>query len=163
MAQKSLRHSEGNKETKGRGRPTVVTPEVVSKLELAFSYGCTTREACIYAGISHEAFYSFIQSNPDFADRRDELRLKPILAARQMIVKHLDKDLAHARWFVTKKLPKEFGDKLNVEHTVSHKVKLDLGNPEVREALNRLDSFARAALLKPHEPNETTEEPMEVE
>ncbi|HYW81837.1 MAG TPA: hypothetical protein VFB30_01185 [Spirochaetia bacterium] len=33
------------------GRKTVMTPEVVRKLEEAFSMDCTDEEACAYAGV----------------------------------------------------------------------------------------------------------------
>ena len=137
--------------------------EVINKLRTAFSYGCTDEEACVLAGISHQTLYSFMQSNPDFIEERDALKLKPILAARQMIVKNIPNDLAHARWYATKKMTKEFGDKLNVEHTVVHKVKLNLADPAVRDTLNKLDTFAKQALLKKHEPISAVEEPLDTE
>lgn len=143
------------------GRPTVMTDDVLNKLRSAFSYGCTDEEACVVAGISHQTLYSFIQNNPDFLEERNNLKLQPIIAARQMIVKNISKDLNHARWYATKKLGKEFGDKLNIEHEVVHKVKINLADPQVREALSKLDSFARASLLKPNETIETSQKPME--
>lgn len=153
------------KKTKGpiTGRPTVMTDEVLNKLRSAFSYDCTDEEACVIAGIHVRTLYSFMQSNPDFMHERDNLKLKPSIAARQMIVKNIDKDLNHARWYATKKLGREFGDKLNVEHSVVHKVKLNLADPQVRETLKQLDSFARASLLQKNEVIETSQEPLEPE
>ena len=37
---------------KAVGRPTIMTPQVLQKLELAFSYGCTDDEACFFADIA---------------------------------------------------------------------------------------------------------------
>lgn len=148
------------------GRPTKMTEETIKKLEQAFSYGCTDKEACSYAGISVQTLFVFEQGNPGFREHKHDLKMKPILAARQMIVKNLDKDLAHARWYATKKMPKEFGDKLNVEHTLVQKVKLDLSDPKVRETLKQLDSFARNELTQPpthEEPTEENEDPLELE
>jgi hypothetical protein len=38
------------------GRPTVMTEEVMRKLEEAFSLDCTDEEACAYAGIGERTY-----------------------------------------------------------------------------------------------------------
>lgn len=154
-----------SKSGKVLGRPTVMTDNVLNKLRQAFSYGCTDNEACVVAGISQETFYNYLKVDKSFLQERDELRLRPIISARQMIVKNIPNDLAHARWYATKKLSQEFGDKMNIEHTVVHKVNLDLSDPAVRETLSRLDDFARQKLIQPKQDETISEsqEPMGLE
>lgn len=69
------------------GRKTVVTPSVVVKLEQAFAMGCTDLEACFYAGIGKSSLYRYEDNNPEFRERKDELKSKPILLARQTVMK----------------------------------------------------------------------------
>jgi hypothetical protein len=91
------------------GRPTVMTPEVISKLEAAFSYGASDGEACVHAGISAESLYSYQKSNPEFTKRKELLKEKPALAARRNIVLSIDKgDVELSKWFITRKKKEEF-------------------------------------------------------
>lgn len=89
------------------GRPTVMTKEVISKLEQAFSLGCTDLEACAYANICHQALYDYQEKYPRFTERKAQLKQKPILLARQTVVTAL-KEPDSAKWFLERKLKKEF-------------------------------------------------------
>ena len=51
------------------GRPTVVTPEILTKLEYAFSIDSTVGEACSFAEISQKVFYEYLKRNPEFSER----------------------------------------------------------------------------------------------
>ncbi len=55
------------------GRPTVVTKHVLRKLEEAFSWGCTDREAFFHANIASATFYAYQKDNPEFKERKEEL------------------------------------------------------------------------------------------
>jgi hypothetical protein len=67
-----------------------MSQEIIHKLEEVFSLGGTDREACFYAGISHQTLYDYQHVNPEFIDRKEALKEKPILKARQTVVKNLD-------------------------------------------------------------------------
>lgn len=95
------------------GRPTVMTQDTVNKLEYAFSIGSSVEEATHYAGISRQTFYAWSKEHPEFSDRMDDLRMKPVLKARISIFNSLN-DPHQARWYLTKKRPEEFGDKVDV-------------------------------------------------
>ncbi len=69
------------------GRKTVMTPSVLVKLEQAFALGCTDIEACFYAGIGESTLYDYLKANPDFSERKKELKMKPVLLARQSVMK----------------------------------------------------------------------------
>lgn len=100
-----------NEETKNLGgRPTVVTPEVISKLEKAFAMGSSVTEACFYADISRQVFYQYLNSHPDFKDRVKRLQSNPVLRARNVIMTALsDGDVGIARWYLERKRRVEFG------------------------------------------------------
>lgn len=74
----------------GAGRPTVMTTDTVNKLEQAFAIGCTDEEACVFADISRTTLYDYIKKNPEFADKKEALKKKPILKAKNTVVKNLD-------------------------------------------------------------------------
>lgn len=91
-------------------RPTVVTPEVVAKLEQAFAIDATVAEACSYADISRDSFYDYLKREPAFSDRIEELRQRPVLKARQTIVKSLDNP-SRAQWYLGRKAKREFAER----------------------------------------------------
>ena len=74
------------------GRPTVMTPEVIRKLEDAFTWGCTDLEACCNADISKTSFYKYCDENPSFADRKEVLKNQPVMKARRVVIAALDED-----------------------------------------------------------------------
>lgn len=92
------------------GRPTVMTSDVVIKLEQAFAIDATVEEACSYAEISRNTFYEYLKKNPEFQDRIDDLRNRPILKARQTIVKSLDNP-NQAQWYLERKKKREFAQR----------------------------------------------------
>ena len=117
------------------GRPTVMTPEVVGKLEQAFSLGCSDIEACLFAGISKQALYDYQTKNPDYADRKAMLKEKLVLKARTVIAESLNKsDENTAKWYLERKAKDEFSTK--VENEVSGKgVNIIVADKRAKEAL----------------------------
>jgi len=95
------------------GRPTVMTEEVILKLEHAFAIDATVEEACSYASIGRNTFYEYLKKNPDFQDRIDDLRQRPVLKARQTIADALA-DPQHAKWYLERKKRKEYGANVDV-------------------------------------------------
>ncbi len=77
------------KKKSNAGRPTVMTPIVIAKLEEAFSLGCSDREACFFADISCQALYNYQLKNPEFVERKENLKERPVLLARACVVKAL--------------------------------------------------------------------------
>lgn len=96
------------------GRPTVMTPTVIAKLETAFSLDSTVLEACFYAGISKDSYYDFLKDNPEYSDRFEALRNKPVLKARETVYKALGTP-QYATWYLERKAKKEFATR--TEHT----------------------------------------------
>ena len=95
------------------GRPTKMTDETIMKLEQAFAIDATVEEACSYADISRNTFYVWLKENPEYQDRIDELRQRPILKARQTVVKSLETPEG-ARWYMERKRKNEFAQRSEV-------------------------------------------------
>jgi len=92
------------------GRPTVMTLDVLAKLEQAFAIDATVEEALSYAELKPNAYYDYLKANPDFSQRILDLRNRPVLKARQTIVKGLD-DAKNAQWYLERKRKKEFAER----------------------------------------------------
>lgn len=96
------------------GRPTKMTKNTLQKLEEAFAMGCSDVEACLYADIGRQTLYNYQNENPDFLDRKLELKENPVLKARSTVFNNLDdKDLALK--FLERRNKKEFSPRQ--EHT----------------------------------------------
>jgi hypothetical protein len=105
-----------NKKEYSTGRPTVMTDDVIRQLEEAFAMGCTDLEACFFANISKSVFYDYLKNHPEFSDRKDELKEKPVLMARKNILDALagnDKDIS--KWYLERKRKDEFSPKSELD------------------------------------------------
>lgn len=100
-------------------RPTVMTPEVIAKLEEAFAWGCTDREACLHADIGMSTLYKYQDENPKFVDRKEALKDTPILLARKSVVKALPNDPKLSIDYLQRKKKDEFSVKAENDITLS--------------------------------------------
>src|SRR5690349_21207215 len=74
------------------GRKTVVTPEVVRKLEEAFSMDCTDEEACAFAGIGERTYYDHKSSDEQFSQRMERAKRFAFVLAKKTIMIALNKE-----------------------------------------------------------------------
>lgn len=104
----------------GIGRPTVLTPETLNKLEEAFSYGATDKEACFVSGISHQTLYNYQKENPDFIDRKEALKDMPKYQARANIAKAIkSRSVPVSQWYAERKMKDEFSPKQEIEANIT--------------------------------------------
>ena len=89
------------------GSYTKLTEETVKALEQAFSIDATVEEACFFADISKQTYYNWIKDNEKMKERFDALRQKPILKARQELVKGLT-NFDNAMKYLERKKKAEF-------------------------------------------------------
>lgn len=89
------------------GRPTIMTGEVLKKLDEIFALGGTDEEACLFADISPKTLYNYQEANPEYVQRKQALKQSPFLKARRTIVNSLD-DPKNAQWYAERKLKAEF-------------------------------------------------------
>jgi hypothetical protein len=104
------------------GRPTVMTDEVIQKLEYAFIHGLTDLEACLYANISKSTLYNYCEENPAFLERKEALKQHPTAKARLNVTEAIengDEDLS--KWWLERKAKDEFSTKQTIDGELSVK------------------------------------------
>jgi len=74
------------------GRPSIISEERVGKLEEAFKIGLNVKDACIYARMSRDTYYSYCKNNKEFSDRIDRSKRFLFIAARLLIAKAIIED-----------------------------------------------------------------------
>lgn len=74
------------------GRPTVMTPEILAKLEEAYALGCSDLEACFFADIGKSTLYNYQTAHPEFVERKEELKKRPVFKARKRMMQLMDSD-----------------------------------------------------------------------
>lgn len=102
------------KKNKG-GRPTVMTDEMVNKLEYGFLKGLTDEQCCLFAGISKQTLYDYCHNHPEFTDRKELLKQNPTVKAKINIAEGIengDEDLS--KWYLERKSKDEFSLKQDV-------------------------------------------------
>ena len=95
-------------------RAVKMTEEVVKKLEEAFAMDCTVEEACLFANISKQSYYNWIDSFPDKKERFDELRHNPFLLARATVIKGIQENYQNAMDYLKRKKKLEFGESVDI-------------------------------------------------
>jgi hypothetical protein len=96
------------------GRPSKDTKEVRAKIEEAAALDASVEEIAFYADISRETYYEILKKDPVFSDRITKLRQRPILAARQTVVKKATESYQNAMDYLKRKKKLEFGDNVDV-------------------------------------------------
>ena len=126
-----------------RGRCIENNPEILAKLENAFSMGCTDEEACIMAGISRGTLYYYIKENPDFHDRKEELKQLPIIQAKHSVVSKInDSDVKTSKWYLERKT-QEFRPPNRFSNITLNQLNL-LTDSQLRDRLaNKLNKLLR--------------------
>ncbi|WP_438979916.1 hypothetical protein [Polynucleobacter sp.] len=98
-----------------RGPKNKITPEVIERLRQGFLIGANREQACAFAGISKQLFYTYIKTHPEIIDDIERWEASPILKAKQIVISELDKkDSATAKWYLEKRDP-DFKNKLGLE------------------------------------------------
>lgn len=87
---------------KTAGRHTIMTTEVLGKLEQAFKIGANDREACLFAGINPDTLYEYQKKHPEYTEQKEDWKRNPCLKAKNTIFKNLD-DPSVAKWLLERK------------------------------------------------------------
>lgn len=98
-------------------RPTVMTEEVIAKLEEAFAWGCTDIEACLWADIGEKTLYNYQEKHPEFLQRKEALKQTPVMKARKAVTGAFSSDPKLALQYLERKKKDEFSLKTEQEHT----------------------------------------------
>jgi hypothetical protein len=123
-----------------------MTVETINKLEEVFAIGGSDKEACFYAGISHQALYDYQTKHPEFTERKDMLKEKPFLKARQTIVKALDNP-KDAQWFMERKRSTEFGEKTE-SRNVNLNINAKVANPKAQKLADEYEQKLKETICQ---------------
>jgi len=88
-----------------------MTEIVLGKLNEAFAIGASDKEACFYADISPDTLYDYQLKNPKFIQRKEALKERPVLLARQTVLKAIESDPLTARWYLERRRKDEFSSR----------------------------------------------------
>jgi len=119
-------NAEIKKRNDGRGRPTKFGVEIISKLKEAFAIGASVEEACFYAEIDKGTYYNWIKKNEKLFNEFERLKQKPILKARQEVVKGLDNNPEFALKYLERKRKKEFGTRIDTNLTTDKPIEIKI-------------------------------------
>lgn len=110
-----------------RGRPTIMTDDVVSKIEYGFMKGLNVTECCHYADISRNCFYEYLEKNPDFKDRIEELKSNPSTRAKLNIVEAIENgDTDISKWWLERKNKDEFSTRQDINANVEQDITITI-------------------------------------
>lgn len=105
-----------------------MTKEVLAKLEEAFAWGCTDREACLWADIADKTLYLYQEKHPEFIQRKEALKETPVLLARKTVVNGIKKgDRTLSLAYLDRKKKDEFSTKVEQDLRVKELPKPILG------------------------------------
>ena len=105
------------------GRPTVMTEEVIGKLEYGFMKGLTDEQCCNYADIHPSTLYDYCNSHPEFSERKEQLKNSPSVKAKLNIVEAIEKGNPElSKWWLERKEKNEFSTKQEIEADVNSDV-----------------------------------------
>jgi hypothetical protein len=95
--------------SKPSGRPTVMTPATVQKLEAALRDGFSVEMACHVSDISRSAYYDHLDRSPDFAYKMEVAHNWVTQRAKQVVAQAIDKgDMKAAQWWLERRARAEF-------------------------------------------------------
>lgn len=72
------------------GRPTDMTPSLVTKLMAAFNNGFNVVEACQYGGISKQTYYRWLKEDTEFSDLMEHAKMAPNRKAKEIVVQAIN-------------------------------------------------------------------------
>lgn len=132
------------------GRPTKMTDITLKKLEEVFALGGTDEEACFYAGISHQTLYDYQKKNKHFLERKQALKLKPILKARKEVIKGLDGNPEFSLKFLERKKRDEFGlnPKIVNQMYQQQAERTSIENDKIKQLAEEYEDRLRAIYMK---------------
>jgi hypothetical protein len=105
--------------TKSESKHELLQDFTVQKLIDAFRLDCTVEEACAYADISKQTFYTHCEKNKTFLDVIETARTNLILQSRKVISQSIESgNEKTAQWYLERKRRNEFATK-SIEETTT--------------------------------------------
>jgi len=67
-----------------------------------------------YADLNADTIYSWLKEKPEFSERINKLRQRPVLKARQTVNKRMEESYVNAMDYLKRKKKLEFGDSTDI-------------------------------------------------
>jgi hypothetical protein len=123
--------------------------EVISKLEYVWAMRGTDTQAAAFADISRVTLWRLLKSRPDVLKRKERLLQLPVLKALKTVNDSLE-DPDHAKWFLERVMPNEFGLK-NKEQPSSGPTVNIFGDVKIQQIVSQFEEqFKQALMTKQH-------------
>jgi len=114
--------------------------EILAKLQEVWAMGGTNAEASYYANVSESSITRFLQKKPEVAEIRKRLLEKPILKARQEVVKGLAGNPEFSLKYLERKRKHEFSTRVENDLTSNDKELSALTDERKQEVDELIDS-----------------------
>lgn len=99
------------------GRKGLYSPAIVDKLIEVISAGGSDKDAYTLAGISHEAFYNWLEKHSEFREKVTRARAENKVSHIQNIKTASKTDWRASGWWLERRWPEEFAQQLIVKVT----------------------------------------------
>jgi len=141
------------KKKSNAGRPTDFKEEVVTKLVEAFKNDFTDTEACIYAGISRNTFYRWLNEKPEFNDKIQSAKAFLFFAAKRNITQQVVnlKSVPDSWKFLEKRQKDIYADRQERTGAGGKPIQVEISNEEIEaylKALKKADPKLFETLIK---------------
>lgn len=132
------------------GRPTAMTKEVVRKLEEGFMKGLSDRQCSLYTGIPYRTFRDYCERNPEFTERKEDLkdnvRMRARLNISQAILDDKNPNLSLSQWY-SERRDEDFKPATKVEHSGAIQGSIEL-TPEISAAVKIYEETRNKQILE---------------
>jgi hypothetical protein len=119
---------------KEAGRPTIMTKEVVDKLEYAFMRGFNDEQASFHAGIDKSTLYNYCKVHPEFSTKKETLKSHLVMQSKINIFEAIESgSVLDSKWLLERKAKDEFSLKTETEHSGEVKSKVVYIEKEEKE------------------------------
>ena len=100
------------------GRPTVMTDDVLRKLDECFLSDLSDKQACYIVDINPESLYAYQREHTKYTERKATLKEMVKAKAKMVIAKTINRnDITTAKWYAEHKMSTEFSTKQELEHS----------------------------------------------
>lgn len=90
---------------KSNGRPTIYNEDTVEKIESILKIGGSIIEACAYANVARDTYYTWLATKEGFSTRMEQAKIYSDIIAKNIVIDslHKEKDLGTAKWWLEKR------------------------------------------------------------
>ena len=107
------------KKKSNAGRKTVMTKEVLRKLDECFLNDLSDRQACYIVDINPESLYAYQREHPKYTERKATLKNMTAAKAKMNLAQAINsKDREISKWYLERKVKNEFSTRIENDTTL---------------------------------------------